>query len=69
MMNLTRAQFKFAMRFCKNNEDQLTYDALATEYLYIFGEKRIKNENNAKATTFNSVVGNATDHNRSIALL
>ena len=43
--------------------------SVATEYLYIFGEKKIKNENNAKATTFNSVVGNATDHNRSIALL
>ena len=63
MMKRTRAQFKLALRICRQNEDQLRCDALAQDYLHNSDDfwKKVKLSTNGRMTKHSNVVGNATD--------
>jgi hypothetical protein len=63
MMKRTRAQFKLALRSCRQNEEQLRCDALAKDYLHHSGDfwRKVKLSTNGSMTKHSSVVGNATN--------
>lgn len=61
-MKRTRAQFKLALRYCRNNEDTLRSDALADKFLNNKDNfwKSVKNTSNKKMTVHSSTINGIT---------
>ena len=64
IMKRTRAQFKLALRYCRNNEEMLYNDALAKDFLSKNTSsnfwKNIKKKSNGKMTCNTTTVGGVT---------
>lgn len=68
IMKVTRAKFKLAFRYCKQNEDMLKCDAIAQDFLSRSGDfwKKVKKSTNSKMTKFANTV-NGVDGDIAIA--
>lgn len=62
IMKRTRAQFKLALRYCRNNEEMFKSNALAQNYLNDKSKfwKYVKNTSNSKTTSHASTINGVT---------